>query len=118
MDGTLKIIKSLADGNRLRVVVALMEHEELCVCQMTEMLGLAMATVSRHMSVLQNAGLVRSRKNSRWVYYRLSPTFPPVLRQWISESLSHSPEMEADRLALGRIVAMNPGALCSGEDKG
>jgi len=46
------ITKALSDGNRLRVVVSLMEHEELCVCQITEMLKLATATVSRHMSVL------------------------------------------------------------------
>ena len=56
MEQVLGTTKALADGNRLRVVMALTDQEELCVCQITELLNLAMPTVSRHMSVLQKAG--------------------------------------------------------------
>jgi len=75
MEQTLRITKALADGNRLRAVMALVDHDELCVCQITELLGLATATVSRHMSMLQSASLVTSRKEGRWVYYRLGKVF-------------------------------------------
>ncbi len=68
MEKTLKQIKALADGNRLRVVMALSTHGELCVCQMTALLQMSTPTVSRHMSVLQNGGLVESRKDARWVH--------------------------------------------------
>lgn len=104
MEKTLNIAKALADGNRMRVTVALMENDELCVCQITEMLGLATATVSRHMSVLQNARLVESRKESRWVFYRLVDTFPVVLRRWLQESLAGVPEVMADRQKLLTIL--------------
>lgn len=112
MEKALNITKAIADGNRMRVIVALMEHDELCVCQITEMLRLATATVSRHMSVLQNARLVESRKESRWVFYRLVETFPGLLRQWLQESIAETPEIIADRCSLKIILSCEPGDLC------
>ncbi len=112
VEKTLSIAKALADGNRMRVVVVLMDHNELCVCQITEMLGLAAATVSRHMAVLQNARLVQSRKEGRWVYYRLITPFPELLRQWLVESLARSSEIQTDRKNLQQILACNPDDLC------
>lgn len=112
MEGTLNIAKALADGNRMRVVAALMEHEELCVCQITELLRIAAATVSRHMTVLQNARLVQSRKEGRWVFYRLITPFPGLLKQWLEESLARSPEIRTDRKNLQHILASDPDDLC------
>ena len=112
MHEPLSIAKALADSNRMRVLVVLMVHEELCVCQITALLGLATATVSRHMSVLHGAGLVRSRKEGRWVYYRLSDAFPPLLRQWLMESLSQSPDVRADLAAVTKVLACDPNELC------
>ena len=111
MENTLAMAKALADGNRMRVVAALMEHDELCVCQLTEMLGLAGATVSRHMSILQAARLVRNRKEGRWVFYRLSG-LPERLREWLRESLTDSPEVRADKDNLQTILACDPDELC------
>ena len=112
MDHALSITKALADGNRMRVVMALTGHDELCVCQITAMLDLAMATVSRHISVLQKAGLVKSRKDSRWVYYRLSEAFPPLLLQWLKDALLHSDNIAGDNEKLKTIVAHELDALC------
>ncbi len=112
MHNTLTTTKALADSNRLRVVAALMYQDELCVCQVTALLDLATATVSRHMSILHSAGLVKSRKKGRWVYYRLSETFPRALREWLEDSILHSPEMEADRAAVSQVLACAPEVLC------
>ncbi|MDQ7824221.1 MAG: metalloregulator ArsR/SmtB family transcription factor [Candidatus Eremiobacteraeota bacterium] len=112
MEKTLAVTKALADGNRLRVLIALTKRDELCVCQITEMLKLAPATVSRHMSVLQNAHLVKSRKDSRWVYYRLSDCFPPSLLKWLKESLAQSKELENDDNRLKCIIAQGLDPLC------
>ncbi|MGV8124799.1 MAG: ArsR/SmtB family transcription factor [Candidatus Xenobiia bacterium LiM19] len=112
MQKTLTITKALADGNRLRVLIALTAIDELCLCQITEMLKLSPATVSRHMSVLHNAHLVKSRKDSRWVYYRLSNTFPPSLLQWLKESLAQSEESASDEKRLKCIIAIGLDALC------
>ena len=92
----LQITGALSDRSRLRVFAALTRHEELCVCQITEMLGFAPATVSRHMSLLLNAGLVQSRKSGRWVYYRRSTAVSPLLLKWLNQALAQAPEIAAD----------------------
>ena len=66
----MNITKALADETRVRMLMAL-RGGELCVCQITELFGLAPSTVSKHLSILFQAGLVESRKADRWVYYRL-----------------------------------------------
>ncbi|MBN2063198.1 MAG: winged helix-turn-helix transcriptional regulator [Sedimentisphaerales bacterium] len=63
-------LKALSDLNRLRIVCAL-QGGELCACQLIELLGIAGATVSRHVKQLVDAGLVNSRKEGKWVYYSL-----------------------------------------------
>ena len=70
MKDFLNITKALADENRLRMLMALQDGE-LCVCQITELMGLAMSTVSKHLSILYQAGLVNARKEGRWMYYSL-----------------------------------------------
>jgi ArsR family transcriptional regulator len=112
MDQVLSTTKALADGNRLRVIMALTDNEELCVCQITEMLNLAMPTVSRHMSVLQNAGLVKSRKDSRWVYYRLSELFPPQCLKWLKEAMMGSKDIAGDKTKMEAILSRDLEELC------
>ncbi len=112
MENTLYIVKALADGNRMRVIASLMQHDELCVCQITEMLNLAAATVSRHMAILQNARLVQSRKEGRWVFYRLLEPFPDLLRKWLLESLAPAPEIQGDRRNIEDILSSDPDDLC------
>lgn len=72
---------------------------ELCVCQLIELLGLAPSTVSKHMSILYHAGLVETRKEGRWMYYRL-PNNPSKAilgsLQWLQESLVRDDQILAD----------------------
>lgn len=96
----------------MRVVAALLTHDELCVCQIVKMLRLATPTVSRHMSILQHAQLVQYRKDGRWVYYRLAEPFPEHLRKWLLESLSNLPEIKADQVLLKTILSCDPEDLC------
>lgn len=112
MEKTLKQIKALADGNRLRVVTALSASDELCVCQITELLQVSTPTVSRHMNVLQNAGLVENRKDARWVYYRLSEKFPQALLNWAMASVADSPVVLQDKDRLETILSYPPDELC------
>ncbi len=66
-----KIIKALAHPARLLIVDALSTTDELCVCELTEMIGSDMSTVSRHLAVLRGAGLIADEKRGQMVYYRL-----------------------------------------------
>lgn len=63
--------KALADLSRIRIL-KLLEDGEVCVCHLTEVLELAPATVSKHLSLLKAAGLVKARRDGRWMHYRLA----------------------------------------------
>jgi ArsR family transcriptional regulator, arsenate/arsenite/antimonite-responsive transcriptional repressor len=112
MERPLSIAKALADGGRMRIIAALLTQEELCVCQVIEMLQLSAPTVSRHISVLQNAHLVQGRKDGRWVFYRLVDPFPEALRSWLLDSLADSPEIASDRTRLEAILTCPPEEIC------
>jgi ArsR family transcriptional regulator len=113
MNKILSITKALSDGNRLRILMALWEHRELCACQITELLAVTGATVSRHLTVLSHAGLVESRKDGRWVNYRLreAPEHD-LMFGWLKKTLSNTTQHEADRMALQSILAEDREDVC------
>jgi len=112
MKTTINIIKALADKSRLRVVAALIEYEELCACQIVEMLGFSPATVSKHMSLLCNANLIKSRKDGRWVYYSLSGSMPKLLNKWLYDEFSKSNDIKKDKETIKKILAYELSDLC------
>ena len=67
----IRVMKALSDPNRVRVL-KLLQNKELCVCDIQEVLQLAQSTVSRHMKVLEDAGLVERRRQGTWIMYKLS----------------------------------------------
>ena len=66
-----KILKAMAHPTRLFIVDQLANAGEKCVCELTEMIGADMSTVSRHLAVLKAAGLVEDEKRGSMVFYRL-----------------------------------------------
>jgi ArsR family transcriptional regulator len=66
-----RLFKALGDETRLRIV-ALLSHDELCVCHLQEALQLSQPHVSRHLATLRAAGVVESRREGSWIYYRLA----------------------------------------------
>ncbi len=112
MYACLSITKALADESRMRTVAALLRHKELCVCQLVELLQLATPTVSRHLAVLLGARLVQSRKDGRWVYYRISGEFPEHLRRWFEDTVVNTEEIKADHLVLQEFLVDPVEELC------
>jgi ArsR family transcriptional regulator len=109
----LEILKALSDLNRLRIVAALGRYEELCACQITELLQVTGATASRHLSLLQHAGILASRKEGRWIYYRLAPPAgTDAVFQWLEDSFPESDQLQADFQALEKIVEITREDLC------
>jgi ArsR family transcriptional regulator len=70
-DARAKIVKALAHPARLFIVDELANKGERCVCELTEMIGTDMSTVSRHLAVLKGAGILEDEKRGAMVYYRL-----------------------------------------------
>jgi DNA-binding transcriptional ArsR family regulator len=115
MRNLIRITKALADANRIRVLLAL-RRGELCACQITELFGLAPSTMSKHLSILYQAGLVDSRKDGRWIYFRLPDGKAPVpVKQalaWVSKAAERESRIVKDAGNLRKILKMNPSELC------
>ncbi len=68
------LFKALADETRLRIVRTMMRSEhELCECNIVPLFGLSQSTISYHLKVLREAGIVESEKRGLWAYYRVNP---------------------------------------------
>ncbi|HUT28991.1 MAG TPA: metalloregulator ArsR/SmtB family transcription factor [Sedimentisphaerales bacterium] len=116
----INIAKALADENRVRALMMLCEGE-LCVCQLIEMLALAPSTVSKHMSILFQAGLLNARKQGRWMYYRLADDPPTQALQairWVRNSLAEDKQIVADARQVKRVWKMDKDKLCACYKKG
>jgi len=111
----LAITGALSDGNRVRVLQAL-KGGEVCVCQITEFLGLSPSTASKHLSILRAAGLVEARKEGRWMYYRLpGDAAPPPVRgaiEWLQSALARDPQVKEDRKRLEAVLKEDPEEIC------
>ena len=108
-------LKAVADENRVRILWAV-RRQELCVCQVVELLGLAQSTVSKHLSLLHQAQLVESRKEGRWIYYRAAGAGScPVARsiaEVVCRAYGRLPDSAKDDKLLGRILKVDRDELC------
>lgn len=71
MEKMVSAFKALSDINRIRIL-KMLEVRPLCVCEITNILGLATSTVSKHLSILRDAKFIVDQKESKWVNYRLN----------------------------------------------
>ncbi len=78
-----QLFSSLSNDTRLRCLVLLIRHGELCVCELTHALGISQPHVSRHLALLRESGLVADRRAGLWVYYRINPELPG----WVTKVL-------------------------------
>jgi ArsR family transcriptional regulator len=75
---------ALSEPLRIRIL-ELLRSSELCVCELSEELGIAQSKLSFHLKTLKEANLVRSRQSGRWIYYSLNLPQLVVLEQYLSE---------------------------------
>lgn len=107
--------KGLAHPARLRLL-GMLAGGELCVCQMTSVLGLAPSTVSQHLSVLAHGGLVSDRKEGKLVFYRLREDGPASgLLPLLLELLAGDATARADRAVVDRLRRVPVAALCAAD---
>ena len=102
----LSVTKALSDRTRVRALMALRDGE-LCLCQLVCLLALAPSTLSKHMNILAEAGLVEREKRGRWQYFTLAgPDAPAEVRRAIAAALA-SLEEDADiREDRGKVSAL------------
>jgi ArsR family transcriptional regulator, arsenate/arsenite/antimonite-responsive transcriptional repressor len=97
-----RLFQALADATRLRIL-GLLLNGEVCVCHIHESLRIPQPKASRHLAYLRHAGLVDTRRDGLWVYYRLADSRDPIvstIRQAVAHTLGHldTVRRDADRL--------------------
>ncbi|MBI9070925.1 MAG: winged helix-turn-helix transcriptional regulator [Melioribacteraceae bacterium] len=104
MENLIKVFKALSDSNRVRIL-KMLENKELCVCEISDVLKLANSTVSKHLSILRDAGLISDFKDGKWVNYslRVSPesVYTKELLSLIKNWLPDNSVIKADKSSLG-----------------
>lgn len=115
------IFKALSDVTRLRVI-KLLQERELCVCELMQVLEMSQPRISRHMSVLKNAGLVEDRREGKWVYYSI--TNKPqekdvkIMLDAMAVMANNNAQVKADQNKLKKAVKLGEiaawGNKCSG----
>lgn len=106
------VFKALSDETRLRIVSMILSGE-LCVCEIEDCLGLSQSNASRHLNALRSAGILSSRKQAQWTYYRLNEEFSHENRElvhYLTEKLKSLPTYESDSR---RREACKESDLCS-----
>jgi ArsR family transcriptional regulator len=71
MKDFIKVAKAISDPNRLKII-KMLQHKTMCVCELKTALGIAQPTASKHLKVLEEAGLVYYQKDEKWVNYYLT----------------------------------------------
>lgn len=110
-----EIFKALGDETRLRLVnLFLQTAEDLCVCEMVDALGLPQYQISKHLTLLKNAGLLQAAREGTWVYYRLDREESPLLRDLFKVLRRHLNQQtfNNDAAQLTRRLALREAGRC------
>ena len=105
MSDAVQLFKSLADETRLRIL-HLLCRQELCVCQIVEVLEIGQSKASRHLATLRHTGLVTDRREGLWMHYSLTQPSGELHRQvieWLEQAEDEIPMGAADLKALGNL---------------
>ena len=76
--------KCQSDPTRLDILKIILERQNVCVCEITEILQLSQPKISRHLALLRNLSILLDERKGQWVYYRLNPDLP----EWVNAVLN------------------------------
>lgn len=109
------VMKAVGDPTRVRIL-KILEGGELCVCQVIAVIAFGQSTISKHLFLLRAAGLIKDRRDKKWIHYSLdgksgnpyAGTLLRNLRKW----LNNDPVIIKDRERAGMARDIGPVAIC------
>ena len=107
-----KILKALADESRIRIVALLKERNGLCVCEITEIIGLSQPTISSHLKRLQDAEVITYSKDGLWVNYNLDENMEKEVKQLLDSMVQILSEDERIKSDVSRSFKINREMIC------
>ena len=109
----LKVFKVLADKNRLRIL-KMLQYKKMCVCELSAALAITRPSVSRHLSLMKDAGLVQDERNGQWIDYSLCKetinVYASVIQSHLNELVNDDPAIKDD---VKKIKTLHREELCS-----
>lgn len=114
MNDLLLFAKALSDPIRVRILLPIFQ-QELCVCEIADALELPQSTLSTHLQVLREAGLVKTRRVGKWVYYSLQEEKRPYLSAFLEphrEDLVADTRLQRDALRIKQRLAIRENGCC------
>jgi len=99
----IRVMKALSDSNRVKMM-KMLQNRPLCVCEIKEALGVAQSTASKHLKILEDAGLVRSFKDGLWVNYSLADGSDSPFASNMIGNMKHWLEDESEIKNLNEIL--------------
>lgn len=101
----VRLMKALSDPNRVKII-SMLGVRELCVCELTALLEVAQPTVSKHLRILEDVGLVSFRKEGNWIIYRLNDGCDEhgrIMLALVDQWLDKAPEVQGLRQRLPEV---------------
>ncbi len=112
MKPIMRVLKALGDPNRMRIL-KMLQHREMCVCELTEALQITQPSVSRHLKILEDADLVLSRREGLWINYWLNDATTNPYARTLLEPLKEWLEDNAEiRALIQKSSVMDREAIC------
>lgn len=105
--------RALADPTRVRIVAAL-RNGELCVCELVDALGISQSSLSSHLQICRQSGVLTTRKESRWIYYSLSTRYGSLIERIFSElqTVGRDEQLRSDTMRLKKRLRMRQRGRC------
>lgn len=103
-----QLFSALSHETRLRCLLLIQNHPELCVCELTAVTGAPQPNISRHLALLRRLGLVLDRRDGHWIHYRLNPTLPSWVQQVLrttADAVTAAAPFAGDRQTLAALRA-------------
>lgn len=109
----VQLYKAMADDTRLRTLMLIQQERELCVCELTEALSLSQPKISRHLAQLRKVGLLLTRKEGQWVYYRINDALPSWCRDVLAVTLRENVDWLGANVAALKSMCQRPASRLS-----
>ena len=113
MQELVAIARALGDPTRIRIVAAL-RNGELCVCELADALDISQSSLSSHLQICRQVGVLTTRKESRWIYYSLSTRYAPLIEKIFSElqTVRRDEQLHRDGRRLKKRLQIREGGRC------
>ena len=115
MNDLVLFAKALSDPTRVRILASL-RRSELCVCELCDALEMSQSSLSTHLQVIRQAGLVTTRRDGKWVYYGLEPSHAPMVETLFAryaDGLRADHRLRRDADGVERRLSLREDGFCT-----